>query len=444
MPGRAAPRWSASSPSTCTGSTSAAACRIRPTSSCEGLQLRSIKLCRSGRAGRGDLPHHREQHAPADRADGRHRGAARRLPARARSRRRSSSTNTASRRSSARSTIILDQSEAAARALIRAMPDGIYTHETFLDNDRAGDEPLPIRIKVIVAGDEMTIDYSGIAGAGEGADQFRLVRRRPDHRARRLQISDGRGRDGERRHVPPAQARAAARQDPQRRSDRADGQLFDAVPDRDRCRDQGAGEGAAGARAGRPFRHPFRRPLLRPARRTAASSAPTTAAMAAGAPARPTTAPARSAPWRMATPASSRSSCRRPICRCGSRSSRCAQDSGGAGKFRGGLGFRKSYRMLAPCDLQTNLDRTRFPPWGVQGGKEGKPGRFTLRRRRDRRGAPDREGEGLPARGRRSRLRRDRRRRRLWPAGRARARAASNATSMPAIFRRRRPRATMV
>ena len=93
--------------------------------------------------------------------------------------------------------IILDQSEAAARALIRSMPDGTYISETFLDNDRAGDEPLPIRIKVIVDGDEMTIDYSGIAGSGEGPNQFRLVRRRPDHRARRLQISDGRRRDGE-------------------------------------------------------------------------------------------------------------------------------------------------------------------------------------------------------------------------------------------------------
>jgi N-methylhydantoinase B len=54
------------------------------------------------------------------------------------------------------------------------------------------------------------------------------------------------------------------------------------------------------------------------------------------------------------------------------------QDSAGAGTFRGGLGFRKTYRILAPCMVQTNLDRTRFPPWGVQGGKEAKPGRFTL------------------------------------------------------------------
>ena len=28
--------------------------------------------------------------------------------------------------------------------------------------------------------------------------------------------------------------------------------------------------------------------------------------------------------------------------------------------------------------MQTNLDRTKFPPHGVQGGAEAKPGRFTL------------------------------------------------------------------
>ena len=54
------------------------------------------------------------------------------------------------------------------------------------------------------------------------------------------------------------------------------------------------------------------------------------------------------------------------------------EDSGGAGKFRGGLGFRKKYRILAPCQLGTNLDRTLCPPWGVQGGEPAKPGRFIV------------------------------------------------------------------
>ena len=54
------------------------------------------------------------------------------------------------------------------------------------------------------------------------------------------------------------------------------------------------------------------------------------------------------------------------------------EDSAGAGKFRGGLGFRKRYRILAPCDLHAIFDRTKYPPWGVHGGKEGKSGQITV------------------------------------------------------------------
>src|SRR5262249_5854944 len=65
--------------------------------------------------------------------------------------------------------LILDQSEAAARAFIRAMPDGVYACETYLDNDRSGGEALvPIKIKVIVAGDELTVDYTDLAEQAKG------------------------------------------------------------------------------------------------------------------------------------------------------------------------------------------------------------------------------------------------------------------------------------
>src|SRR6185312_9036630 len=55
------------------------------------------------------------------------------------------------------------------------------------------------------------------------------------------------------------------------------------------------------------------------------------------------------------------------------------EDSAGPGEFRGGLGFSKVYRILAPCLLQTNLDRTKHPAWGVLGGSEGRPGRIAVR-----------------------------------------------------------------
>lgn len=45
-------------------------------------------------------------------------------------------------------------------------------------------------------------------------------------------------------------------------------------------------------------------------------------------------------------------------------------DSGGPGKYRGGLGVNMSYRVLVPCQVTINNERTRMPPWGVHGGKE--------------------------------------------------------------------------
>ena len=49
-------------------------------------------------------------------------------------------------------------------------------------------------------------------------------------------------------------------------------------------------------------------------------------------------------------------------------------DSGGAGRFRGGLGLARSYRLLADeAVLQLRADRLRFPPYGLNGGATGGP-----------------------------------------------------------------------
>ena len=51
------------------------------------------------------------------------------------------------------------------------------------------------------------------------------------------------------------------------------------------------------------------------------------------------------------------------------------QDSGGAGKFRGGLGVRRDYRIINhEAGLTVTTDRVKCcPPWGLFGGKSGKP-----------------------------------------------------------------------
>lgn len=49
-------------------------------------------------------------------------------------------------------------------------------------------------------------------------------------------------------------------------------------------------------------------------------------------------------------------------------------DSGGAGRFRGGLGIHKVYRVLAPCFVIIGFERSKCPPWGLKGGGAGKTG----------------------------------------------------------------------
>ncbi len=56
-------------------------------------------------------------------------------------------------------------------------------------------------------------------------------------------------------------------------------------------------------------------------------------------------------------------------------------NSGGDGEYRGGLGLAREWRLEADWGvLSGNFDRFRFPPYGLNGGKPGAPGRFMLTR----------------------------------------------------------------
>ena len=50
-----------------------------------------------------------------------------------------------------------------------------------------------------------------------------------------------------------------------------------------------------------------------------------------------------------------------------------ACDSGGAGRFRGGLGYEKEIRMLRDAKFMSIADRSILSCWGVKGGKAGAP-----------------------------------------------------------------------
>jgi N-methylhydantoinase B len=273
---------------------------------------------------------------------------------------------------------ILDQSESAARAFIRAMPDGVYRCDTWLDNDRSGsDEPVPIKVKVIVEGDALTVDFSEIAeqakgsinsgyyGGGQtiarvafkylmGADE---MANEGTFRPIKLVLPLGKLISADPTApmfmyptpfptVIDAVIKALENALPARvpgghfgthsgvrfYGRRADGSFFDT---------HDSGHGGWGACATHDGAGPFR-------------------TMAHG--------DTRIIPLEL----------QESLMPFRIEEFSLREDSAGAGKFRGGLGFRKRYRILRPCLLGTNLDRTKFPPWGVQGGKEAKPGRFLL------------------------------------------------------------------
>jgi N-methylhydantoinase B len=64
---------------------------------------------------------------------------------------------------------IMDQSETLARARMREIPDGVYEAESFMDDDGVNvGQRVPIRVKVTVAGDRMTVDLSDVSKQVQG------------------------------------------------------------------------------------------------------------------------------------------------------------------------------------------------------------------------------------------------------------------------------------
>jgi N-methylhydantoinase B len=63
---------------------------------------------------------------------------------------------------------IKDYSERRMRAEIEDLPDGTYTFEDVLDDDGRGNEDLPVRAAVTIDGDAITVDFAGTADQTEG------------------------------------------------------------------------------------------------------------------------------------------------------------------------------------------------------------------------------------------------------------------------------------
>lgn len=274
---------------------------------------------------------------------------------------------------------IWDQSEAAAREAIRSVPDGRYEAESFLDDDGIDlDTPLPIRIAVEVAGEDMTIDFSGIVDQVTGplnsgisgggytvarvAFKFLVAPHEPANegtfRALRLNLPAGKilsatdnaamGRynmplptviDTVIKAMAPAMPdRAAAAHFGNFCTLRFHGHLPDSGA---LFQMNDSGYGGWGALAGMDGPGPFRTNCHGDTRVIPAEVLEATY-------------PVRVDAFEL-----------RP-------------DSGGAGEFRGGLGLTKRYTVLAPLTVSTGFERSRCPPWGVLGGSDGDASRVII------------------------------------------------------------------
>jgi N-methylhydantoinase B len=70
---------------------------------------------------------------------------------------------------------LLDTSEAGMRSVIGRIPDGTYEFEDSIDDDGITDTPIRIHAKLMVAGDEMTVDLSGCGPQAIGPSNATLA-----------------------------------------------------------------------------------------------------------------------------------------------------------------------------------------------------------------------------------------------------------------------------
>ena len=275
--------------------------------------------------------------------------------------------------------VMLDQCETAIRKRIAAIPDGTYEAESFLDNDGVNDRRLPIKVQVVVEGTEVTVDYTDMPGEVEGrlnsgrqgggvttarvAFMYLIARGEPANegtfRPLKLILPDGKlvsaGPTAPMQHygfpfptIIDTIIKALQTAMPEQATGahfgtyssvgffghRPNGAFFN-------CHD--SAHGGWGACATHDGAGPFR-------------------SMAHG--------DTRIIPMEL----------QETIYPYRYEELSLREDSSGPGRYRGGFGFRKQYRILAPCQLWTNFDRIHCLPWGVLGGMAGKSGQVSVYR----------------------------------------------------------------
>jgi N-methylhydantoinase B len=272
---------------------------------------------------------------------------------------------------------LLAYGERKIRAALRRVPDGVYTFEDWMDDDGVGGAPVPIRVCITVVGETMTLDFAGTGAQVTGdinvvylalvATVYYALKALLDptipanggfYRAIRVEAPEGSILNAR----PPAPV-AWRTQTCQRVADLIFGALAPALPAEVIAATNGANSawvfsglhpqsgqyyvyletigGGSGARASRDGLDGVQVHV------TNTSNLPV--------------------------------ECLEMEYPLLVEEYSLVDDSGGPGRFRGGLGLRRTIRLLGrEATFLGTLERQRFAPWGLFGGREGGRGALVL------------------------------------------------------------------
>jgi N-methylhydantoinase B len=276
--------------------------------------------------------------------------------------------------------VIWEQTDTLVRAAVRAMPDGVYEASSFLDDDgKDFTKTVPIKVKVEVRADEFTIDYSEVSdqvpgfincGSSGGMAAARVAFKALTSPQR--EVNEG-SFLALKVILPPGKLLSARRPAPiggwslslPTVLDTIFRALAPVLPDRIPAAHKGDMGGYAifgvnprtgrryvcqniigGGWGGRPFE----------------DGASASVSMCQG--------------DVKNTPIELQELYYPLLYKC----HRFRADSGGAGKFRGGLGVEVKVTPLHHLLVSRNTDRLRCPPWGLLGGEEGATNQTCIQR----------------------------------------------------------------
>lgn len=283
-------------------------------------------------------------------------------------------------------TALMDYAEKMARAEIAGFPDGRYSFTDYLDDDGIGGDSIPITANITVSGDGLAVDFDGSSPQVRGAINcvMTMTRSAVYCTVRSIMRSDIPDNEGFCRSItaiapessivnPTFPAAVGARGVTAHRiCDTMLGALAKLAPDRVMAADEGGSTNVViGGRdaTGAPF-------VLVEFVYGAWGGRPTKdgidgiSNLFANLANNPVEVIESEFPVRI-------------------RSYGFVPDTGGPGRFRGGLSVRREYELLAPgAALTLRSDRRKHPPHGVNGGSPGSPSSNVLN--------PDAEATMLP------------------------------------------------